>query len=153
MARRMNGRRVVDVAHHLGLKGRRDASDALQSPSRSVYRVNQGVLNRSWTYRYASSATCHMDCCGTAMPKGGRRLLEQQARRRLVTNEQTGRRSGDGDWSKCSNARKRHCVCLSLGEAEERGWRGDMAASSLPYGGQGACRGRALIVGSAPWRW
>lgn len=45
-------------------------------------------------------------------------LLEQVAKSRLCTMDQTGRRGGDGDWGGC-NAPKRHCVCLSLGQAEE----------------------------------
>lgn len=39
-------------------------------------------------------------------------LLEQGVRSRLYTNNQTGRRSGDGDWSRGS-ALKRHRVRLS----------------------------------------
>jgi hypothetical protein len=59
-----------------------------------------------------------MGRCVAVDVEEGRRLLEQGARSRLCTNDQTGRRGGDGDWSKC-NALKRHRVCLSLGRAEE----------------------------------
>lgn len=55
------------------------------------------------------------------MPKRIRGLLEQGTGSRLFTNDQTGRRSGDGDWSKC-NARKMHRVCSFAEEERKSRW-------------------------------
>jgi hypothetical protein len=109
-----------------------------------------GVLNRSWTYRYASSATNRMGSCRTVDVERGRGLLEQGARSRLCTNDRTGKQGGDGNWSKC-NALKRHRVCSCAGvSGRGGGLRLYGGVSTLPYGARReADRGAARLL----WVW
>lgn len=107
-----------------------------------------GVLNRSWTYRYASSATNRMGSCRTVDVERGRGLLEQGARSRLCTNDRTGKQDGDGNWSKC-NALKRHRVCFLRWDERKRWWlRLYGGVSTLPYGAR-----READLGAARFVW
>jgi len=92
----------------------------------------------------------------TGCAEKGRRQLEQLVRSCLLfTKEQTGRRGGDGDWSKRAK-RKRHRVVVVLRRREESLVGRRVIWQLQVYHMRGACRCELWlsgVVGDGYARW